>query len=58
MNKPEIVSALITAGIVLGAVAYRLLWAGSQVAAGSGFAGLPVPKKWREWLRGERASAK
>lgn len=36
----------------MGLVAFRLLWAGSQVAAGAGLGGLPrwLPQTWRRWI--------
>ena len=58
MNK----TALLTVLFVMGLVAFRLLWGGSQVAAGAGLGGLPrwLPQTWRSWIRrwlfGERGT--
>lgn len=48
MNK----ASLLTVLFVMGLVAFRLLWAGSQVAAGAGLGGLPrwLPQTWRRWI--------
>ena len=56
MNKSELIASATTVLIVLGLVAFRLLWAGSQAAAGSALGRLPMlPKSWRRWLLGEPA---
>jgi hypothetical protein len=56
MDKSQVIASLLTALIVVGLVAYRLLWAGSQLAAGLGLNRFPnrwVPKKLRRWVFGE-----
>ena len=54
MHKLDIIAAALTALCVLGFVLYRLIWAGSQVAAAGGLGRLPkLPKSWRRWLFGE-----
>jgi hypothetical protein len=57
MNKSELIASATTVLIVLGLVAFRLLWAGSQAAAGSALGSLPMlPKTWRRWLLGEHGA--
>jgi hypothetical protein len=56
MDKPQLIAAILTALFVVGLVAFRLLWAGSQLSAGLGLNRLPnrwVPAKLRRWLFGE-----
>ncbi|MGC1583633.1 MAG: hypothetical protein WA766_19285 [Candidatus Acidiferrales bacterium] len=54
MNKSELLASAITVLIVVGLVAFRLLWVGSQAAAGAALGSLPMlPKTWRRWLLGE-----
>ena len=57
MNKSELITSAITILIVAGAVAFRLLWAGSQAASSAALGSLPMlPKSWRRWLLGEHNS--
>jgi hypothetical protein len=58
MDKSQIFAAVITGLAVVGVVAYRLLWAGSQASAGLGLGRIPgrwVPAKLRRWMFGETA---
>jgi hypothetical protein len=62
MNKSSLIASILTVLFVMGLVAYRLLWAGSQLAAGAGLRGLPgwLPQTWRRWIHrwifGERGT--
>lgn len=51
MNKSDLLALAITILVVLGLVAYRLLWAASSAAALGNFPLLP--KAWHRWLFGE-----
>jgi hypothetical protein len=56
MEKSQLIAAILTALVVLGLVAFRLLWAGSQASAGLGLGQSPnrwIPAKLRRWLVGE-----
>ena len=54
MNKSSLLASALTVIFVLGLVAYRLLWAGSQLASGAGLGRFPkFPKTLRRWLFGE-----
>jgi hypothetical protein len=54
MNKSQLIASAVTVLIVAGAIAFRLLWAGSQAASGAALGSLPIlPKSWRRWLLGE-----
>ena len=54
MNKSSLIASAVSALFVLGLVAYRLLWAGSQLASGIGLGRFPrFPKTVRRWLLGE-----
>jgi len=54
MNKSSLIASALTFLFVLGLVVYRLLWAGSQLAAGVGLGRFPrFPKTLRRWLFGE-----
>jgi len=54
MNKPFLIASALGVLFVLGLVAYRLLWAGSQLAGGVGLGRFPrFPKALRRWLLGE-----
>jgi len=54
MNKSQLIASAITILIGAGAVAFRLLWAGSQAASSVALGNLPMlPKSWRRWLLGE-----
>jgi len=56
MHKPELIAAALTILFVLGLVLFRLLWAGSQVAAAAGLGRFPkFPHRLQRWLFGERA---
>jgi hypothetical protein len=47
-------SSLIVALSIAGLVAFRLLWAGAQMAAGAGLGRTPfLPKALKRWLLGE-----
>lgn len=53
MHKPDIIALGLTGLFVLGLVAYRLLWAGSQLAQlATALPGL-LPKRPQRWLLGE-----
>ena len=55
MNKSAMMAAFFTVLVVLGVVAYRLLWAASSVASARGLGRLPkLPKSWRRRLFDER----
>jgi len=55
MNKSAMMAAFFTVLVVLGVVAYRLLWAASSVASAAGLGRLPkLPKSWRRRLFDER----
>ena len=51
----NIIALALTSLLVLGLLAYRLLWAGSQLAAADALGRLPgiLPKRLRRWLLGE-----
>lgn len=55
MSKLNIIAFALTALFVLALVVYRLLWAGSQLAAAAALGRLPdmLPKRLRFWLLGE-----
>ena len=54
MSKSDLLALLITVLVVLGLVAYRVLWAASSAASATGLGRLPMlPKAWRRWLFGE-----
>lgn len=55
MGKVNIIAFVLTALFVLALVAYRLMWAGSQLAATAAMGRLPnvLPKWLRCWLLGE-----
>jgi hypothetical protein len=58
MNKSAMIASFFTVLVVLGVVAYRLLWAASSVASAAGLGRLPkLPKGWRRWLFGEHNSS-
>jgi len=58
MDKSTLIASLITVGIVVGCVIFRLLWLASATAAAAGLGRLPIlPKTWRRWLFGERNDA-
>lgn len=55
MNKSPLITTAITVLLVLGLVAYRLLWAASSVAGAAGLGRLPkLSKRIQSWLFGER----
>ena len=55
MNKSAMMAAFFTVLVVLGVVAYRLLWAASSVASAAGLGRLPkLPKSWWRRLFDER----
>ncbi len=55
MSKSSLIASALTVLFVLGLVAYRLLWAGSQLASGVGLGRFPkFPKGLRRWLFGEQ----
>lgn len=57
MDKSTLIASGLTVLFVLGLVAYRLLWAGFQVASAAGLGHLPIlPKSWRRWLFGKRSN--
>jgi len=54
MSKSSLIASALTVLFVLGLVAYRLLWAGSQLASGVGLGRFPrFPKTVRRWLLGD-----
>jgi hypothetical protein len=54
MNKSAMMASLFTVLVVLGVVAYRLLWAASSVASAAGLGRFPrLPKGWRRRLLGK-----
>ena len=54
MHTPDILAAALTVLFVLGLVLYRVLWAGSQLAAAAGLGRFPrFPARLRRWLFGE-----
>ncbi|MGB7435902.1 MAG: hypothetical protein WBR26_22500 [Candidatus Acidiferrum sp.] len=55
MHRPDLLAFGITLFIVIGLVAYRVLWAASSAASSAALGRLPIlPKSWRRWLLGER----
>lgn len=57
MRNSQLIALVITVLFVLGLVAFRLLWAGSQLAAADGLRRFPkFPKRLRRWLFGEPQS--
>ena len=55
MHKSDLIAAALTVLLVLGLVVFRLLWAGSQVAAAAGLHRFPrFPHRLQRWLFGER----
>jgi hypothetical protein len=57
MDKSTLIATSLTVLVVLGLVAYRLLWAASSVAAAAGLGRLSkLPKGVRRWLFGERGN--
>ena len=58
MNKSAVIASFFTVLIVLGVVAYRLLWAASSVASAAGLGRLrKLPKSWRRRLFDARNDA-
>jgi hypothetical protein len=54
MHTSDILAVALTVLCVLGLVLYRLLWAGSQLAAAAGLGRFPrFPARLRRWLFGE-----
>lgn len=56
MDKSQLVAVVLTVLFVLGLVAFRLLWAGTQLSAGLGLHRIPgrwVPNKLKRWLFSE-----
>jgi hypothetical protein len=56
MNMTQLIAVLVTALIVLGLVATRLIWVLSQVSAGLGLGRIPskwIPAKLMRWLLGD-----
>lgn len=54
MNKSDLLALAITILVVLGLVAYRLLWAASSAASAAALGNFPLlPKAWHRWLFGE-----
>ena len=54
MHTSDFFALALTILAVLGVVLYRLLWAGSQIAAADGLGRFPrFPVKLRRWLFGE-----
>ena len=58
MDKSQMIASALTILFVLGVVIYRLLWAGSQLAAADGLGRFPrFPRRLRRWLFGEHKRA-
>jgi hypothetical protein len=58
MDKSSLIATSLTVLLVLGLVAYRLLWAASSVASAAGLGRFSrVPKGVRRWLFGEHKDA-
>jgi hypothetical protein len=58
MDKSTLIATSLTVLLVLGLVAYRLLWAASSVAAAAGLGRFSkLPKGVRRWLFGEHNDA-
>jgi hypothetical protein len=58
MDKSTLIATSLTFLLVLGLVAYRLLWAASSVAAAAGLGRFSIlPKGVRRWLFGEHNDA-
>ena len=54
MNESNLIASIVTALVVVGLVAYRLLWAASSFAGFAGPGQVPkVLKSWRRLLHGE-----
>jgi hypothetical protein len=57
MDKSTLIATSLTVLLVIGLVAYRLLWAASSVAGAAGLGRLSkLPKGVRRWLFGERSN--
>jgi hypothetical protein len=50
MNTPALIASGVAVLIVVAAIAFRLLFGGSQVAAVAGLGRLRIPKSWRRFL--------
>lgn len=51
MNRPEVIASILTGSIVLVAIVFRLLFAGSQIAGMSALGRLPgIPKRAQAWI--------
>jgi hypothetical protein len=64
MNTSNLIASVLTVLVVLGLVAYRLLWAASSVASSAGLGRMSMlpkswrlPKSWLRWLLGESKNA-
>jgi hypothetical protein len=54
MDRSTLIATSLTVLLVLGLIAYRLLWAASSVAAAAGLGRYSkLPKGMRRWLFGE-----
>jgi hypothetical protein len=54
MDKSQMIASALAVLFVLSLIIFRLLWAGSQVAAADGLGRFPrFPKRLRRWLFGE-----
>jgi hypothetical protein len=56
MAMPALIASGVTILAVLAAIAFRLLFGASQLAAMGGLGRLPVPKSWRRFLFDEHTS--
>jgi hypothetical protein len=55
VNTPVLIASGTAVLIVVVAIIFRLLFAGSQIASNAALGRLPqLPKSWRRWLLGER----
>lgn len=55
MTTPAIIASSVAILLVLGAVAFRLLFGASQLASAAALGRLNLPKTWRRFLLGERS---
>jgi len=54
MTVPTIIATGVAVLVVVGAVAFRLLFGASQVAAAGALGRVRLPKSWQRFLYGER----
>jgi len=50
MTIPALIASAVAVLLLIAAIAFRLLFGASQVAAAAGLGRLPIPKSWRRFL--------